>query len=165
MSKIKILRNFALTLLLIFISQQTLAAPASIPVNEAHFQEMVLHYINEYRVKHNRQPLKLVNPITVQASIHSRDMAKKAVSVGHDHFNTRIQRLYKEIKDCRGGAENVAYWRYDAKKLVDGWIASPGHRQNIMGNYNLTGIGIAHGKSGWGYFTQIFLRSDDQRYA
>jgi uncharacterized protein YkwD len=55
----------------------------------------------------------------------------------------------------------VAYYKSDAKKLVDAWIASRGHRQNILGNYNLTGIGIAHNKKGWGYYTQIFIRNDN----
>ena len=40
---------------------------------------------------------------------------------------------------------------------VDGWIKSDGHRQNMEGNYNLTGIGVAMNPQGEYYFTQIFI--------
>ena len=127
---------------------------------DAEHQKRILYYINEYRVKHHLSPLKMNNAISEEAAKHSRAMASKTMPFGHNDFNGRIKRLYKKIALCRGGAENVAYYRIDDKKLVDGWIASSGHRQNIVGNYNLTGIGIAHGKTGWAYYTQIFLRSD-----
>jgi len=132
---------------------------------DAHYQKMILHYVNDYRAKHHLSPLKLLNPISQEAAKHSQDMANKTIAFGHQHFETRIKHLYKEIKDCRAGAENVAYYKLDAKKLVDAWVASPGHRRNIEGHYNVTGIGIAHGKKGWAYYTQIFLRTDDKRYA
>lgn len=127
---------------------------------DAYQQKMILYYVNAYRVKHHLPPLTMVNVISEEAAKHSRDMASHAMPFGHNEFNGRIKRLYKQINDCNGGAENVAYYRLDAKKLVEQWVASPGHRRNIEGGYNLTGIGIAHGKEGWAYYTQIFLRSD-----
>ena len=132
---------------------------------DTEYQKKILYYVNEFRAKHHLAPLKMVNTISTEAAQHSRDMANKRMSFGHQGYNGRIKRLYKKVTLCRGGAENVAYYKLDAKKLVDAWVASPGHRQNIMGNYNLTGIGIAHGKKGWAYYTQIFLRSDNQKIA
>ncbi len=131
--------------------------------NETSFQKQILYYVNQYRVKHHLSALKMSNTISTEAAKHSRDMASKAMPFGHTGYNGRIKRLYRRFSQCNGGAENVAYYKADAKKLVDAWIASPGHRQNIVGNYNLTGIGIAYGKKGWGYYTQIFLRSDGHR--
>ena len=127
-------------------------------------QKMILHYVNIYRAKHWLGPLKLNDAASKEAAGHSQAMANKTVPFGHTHFNTRIQRLYKHLNPCRGGAENVAFYRTDPKKLVDGWINSPGHRKNILGSYNVTGIGIAHGKPGWAYFTQIFIRTDNKAY-
>jgi len=124
------------------------------------YQKKILFYVNEYRKKHHLSPLKMNNEISMEATRHSKNMASHATPFGHNKFNERIKRLYKQCKKCNGGAENVAYYRLDPKKLVDAWISSRGHRRNIEGNYNYTGIGIAHGKKGWGYFTQIFLRSD-----
>ncbi|WP_237758087.1 CAP domain-containing protein [Legionella oakridgensis] len=128
--------------------------------SDAYYQTLILQYINEYRLKHHLSPLQMNSVMSLEAKKHSQDMANKSIPFGHQHFDARIQRLYKEIKNCRGGAENVAYYKLDAKKLVDAWIASPGHRRNIQGHYNLTGIGIAHSKQGWAYYTQIFLRAD-----
>ena len=128
--------------------------------DDVRFQSMILHYVNEYRVKHRLAPLEMNQAISNEAATHSRAMASRAIPFGHAHFDGRIKRLYRQFDSSRGGAENVAYYKLDAKRLVEQWIASPGHRQNIMGNYNLTGIGIAHDKKGWAYYTQIFLRTD-----
>ncbi len=129
------------------------------PLPDVEYQQQVLFYVNQYRIKHHRVPLKLIPTISKTAETHSIAMAKKRVPFGHQNFNQRINSLYKQIKNCQGGAENVAYYKYGPKKLVDAWIASPGHRRNILGDYNLTGIGIAHDSKGWGYYTQLFLKS------
>ena len=125
--------------------------------NEQH--NAILHYVNQYRAKYHLQPLKLLPMISAEASTHSVHMAKKSVPFGHQQFQLRMRRLSQRIPFCRGGAENVAYYRTNAKQLVDAWMASPGHRQNILGHYNVTGIGIAYDKRGWAYYTQIFLRT------
>ena len=126
---------------------------------EAEYQKKILYYVNEYRKKHHLSPLKMSKAISIEATKHSNNMASHATPFGHNNFNERIKRLYKQCKKCNGGAENVAYYKLDPKKLVDAWVASRGHRNNIEGNYNYTGIGIAHAKEGWAYFTQIFLRA------
>lgn len=159
---------FKITVLMLIITSSFQSACYAIPIepsselnlSDLQYQASILHYVNEYRIKHHLKPLKMVNVISQEAAKHSRDMANKSIPFGHQYFDTRIKHLYKAIHGCNGGAENVAYYKLNAKKLVDGWIASPGHRRNIEGNYNLTGIGIARSKKGWAYFTQIFLRSD-----
>ena len=127
---------------------------------DAYNQKMILYYVNAYRAKHHLSPLTMNNAISKEAAQHSRDMATKKMGFGHTGFSGRIKRLYRIIPQCNGGAENVALYKLDAKKLVDAWIASPGHRRNIEGHYNLTGIGIAHGRTGWAYYTQMFIRSN-----
>lgn len=133
--------------------------------HDAVTPQNILYYVNVYRAKHHLSPLKLNEIASQEAVQHSRDMANKSVPFGHTQFNQRIKHLYKKFEPCRGGAENVAFYKLNAKKLVDAWIASPGHRRNIEGNYNVTGIGIAHGKPGWAYYTQIFVRTDNRAYA
>jgi uncharacterized protein YkwD len=121
--------------------------------------QLILHYINEHRAKRHLPPLKLVPSISAEAVQHSQDMAKHTLPFGHQRFEDRMKRLYAAMRNCKAGAENVAYYKTNAKKLVDAWVTSPGHRRNIEGHYNLTGIGIAYGKKGWAYYTQIFLRT------
>lgn len=154
----KILRSLLIVILIALCHPLFAEDTAS----DAYDRKMILYYINQYRSKHHLAPLKMSPTISREAEKHSFDMANKVMPFGHTGFNKRIHKLYQQFDQCRAGAENVAYWRIDAKKLVDGWIASPGHRRNIEGNYNLTGIGIAHGKKGWAYYTQIFLRSDSK---
>jgi len=49
----------------------------------------------------------------------------------------------------------VKKWPINA---VKGWINSPGHQKNMVGDYNLTGIGIAKNNVGEYYFTQLFVK-------
>ena len=126
-------------------------------------EELIVHYVNLYRMKHHLAPLKINAAITQEAYKHSNNMASKRLGFGHSGFSGRVKRLYQKIPFCTGAAENVAFWRVGAKQLVDGWIASPGHRRNIEGNYNLTGVGIVHSRKGWAYFTQIFVRKGDKK--
>lgn len=163
MQKIK---NTLTTMILLF--SFNMAAHAAVISNHSNIEDdlarkkMILHYINIYRAKHFLAPLKLNETASQIATEHSRAMAQKIVPFGHARFNQRIKRLYQVLAPCNGGAENVAFYKIDAKKLVDAWIASPGHRHNILGGYNVTGIGIAHGKPGWAYFTQVFVKTDNK---
>ena len=75
----------------------------------------------------------------------------------HSGFDRRIEALSISY---RSAAENVAYnqgYRDPVKQAVEGWIESEGHRQNLTGNYNLTGIGAVKNQQGEYYFTQIFI--------
>ncbi|MBA2709808.1 MAG: CAP domain-containing protein [Tatlockia sp.] len=136
----------------------THAWAASNPDVDKANQKAILFYVNEYRAKHHLNPLQLNDRMSEAAAKHSRDMAKHAVPFGHKNFDKRIHRLFSEIGECKGGAENVAYNYKDGKDVVRNWLTSRGHRINIEGNYNLTGIGLARDQRGKLYFTQIFIR-------
>jgi uncharacterized protein YkwD len=85
-------------------------------------------------------------------------MASGRVPLGHSGFQQRVQMIGIPF---RGAAENVAYnmgYSDPAKQAVDGWIKSTGHRTNIEGNFNLTGVGVVRNARGEYYFTQIFIR-------
>jgi hypothetical protein len=54
-------------------------------------------------------------------------------------------------------AENVAQGHPDANSMHDGWMASSGHRANILGNHTAVGIAfVAAGGTTWG--VQVFAR-------
>jgi len=127
-------------------------------------QRAILFYVNEYRAKRGLKPLKMNNVMSAEAAKHSRDMAGHVIPFGHQYFDKRIHRIFAEIKQCLGGAENVAFNYKDGRDVVRNWLTSPGHRRNIEGNYNLTGIGLARDKRGKLYFTQIFLRTTNPAY-
>lgn len=133
--------------------------------NDTAIQNAILVQINEYRKQHGLPPLSMDNRIVKEAKNHSIDMANHTMPFGHKYFKSRIDRLHDQIKNSGAGAENVAYNYKDAQDVVKNWVRSPGHRRNIEGNYNLTGIGIARDSKGKIYFTQIFLKTSTSGYA
>ncbi|STX29451.1 putative transporter [Legionella beliardensis] len=135
------------------------AQTAALESKTYQMQQDILLYINQYRIKHGRSALQMNNAISKEATLHSQDMAAHRVPFGHQGFAKRIKNLYAVIKQAHSGAENVAYNYKNAEIVVREWIKSPGHKKNIMGNYNLTGIGIAYDKKGKIYYTQIFIRT------
>lgn len=119
----------------------------------------ILVYVNQHRKSIGKAPLEMLNAASTQAAIHSRNMATKKVAFSHDGFETRFKNIKNQVPgNFTGAAENVAYGEMTAAEVVDGWLHSPGHKKNIEGDYNLTGIGVSKDKDGTIYYTQIFLR-------
>ena len=134
----------------------TQSAPTVESVEQAIFNQ-----INQYRASRGMSPLTINTKISEQARTHSQNMANGKVAFGHDGFTQRVQAIATAIP-YSAAAENVAYnggYSDPATQAVQGWLKSSGHLQNIEGNYNLTGIGVAKNAKGQYYFTQIFLRS------
>ncbi|MGZ5045076.1 MAG: FG-GAP-like repeat-containing protein [Methylobacter sp.] len=126
----------------------------------AAIEQSVFQQINAYRASQGLPALTLnATIISEQARIHSQNMASGIVPFGHTGFETRIQTIAQTIP-YRSAAENVAAnqgYSDPASTAVTGWLNSPGHLANIVGNYQLTGIGVAKSSTGQIYFTQIFL--------
>lgn len=118
--------------------------------------------VNRRRSQQGAAPLTWDPRVAEIAREHSRAMARGR-AFGHDGFDARAAAI-ERILPVRSLAENVAYdSRTDpnlAALVVDGWIASAGHRQNIEGDFDLAGIGAAEGRDGVRYFTQIFVKSN-----
>lgn len=131
--------------------------------SEASIEQDILLRINQYRQAHGLGALRMNSVISSEARQHSRDMANHKIPFGHEYFSDRIKRIYAHISQPRGGAENVAYNYKTATIVVNGWLKSPGHKRNIDGNYNLTGIGVVRDKQGRLYYTQMFVRADDNK--
>jgi uncharacterized protein YkwD len=143
-----------LFLILIILSASTFSY---VDIIDKSDQKSILANINAYRAKYRLEPLKINNFISNVALNHSRNMAEDHIPFGHAGFRERTIELFKQFKHARAIAENVAYTDFNARSVIKLWLNSPGHRKNIKGNYNLTGIGIASDKNGRVYVTQIFL--------
>ena len=119
-------------------------------------EENILIIINEHRQKKNLPALKMKTEISQEAEKHSRTMARKN-KLSHNGLSARMKSISAKMNDVAKIAENVAFGFTTARAVVDNWLNSSGHRSNIEGHYNLTGIGIATDKKGQIYFTQIFV--------
>jgi uncharacterized protein YkwD len=119
----------------------------------------VLKQVNEYRQSQNLPPLVADPAISAIAQAHSEQMATEG-GITHDGFNQRTDAISKTIV-YRSAAENVGYNMGYAKPdaiVIQDWIDSPGHHKNMVGRFDLTGIGVAKNARGEYYFTQIFIR-------
>lgn len=135
---------------------------SSVPtVSEVQREQMVLVAVNAFRAKKGLPALTFNPIIQREAKMHSNDMERKSVPFGHTGFFERIKYLKGHIKDYNGGSENVAYYppNKSASDVVALWLTSSGHRRNILGRYNLTGIGVTRDPRGWYYYTQIFINA------
>ncbi len=117
----------------------------------------ILTLINKHRAKKGLSPLQYNAAIAQASEKHSRNMASGRIPMGHSGFDERTDRLIKDIKGADAAAENVAYGAKTAERVVEMWLDSKGHRKNIEGNYNLTGIGVVRNRKGVLYYTQIFI--------
>ena len=135
------------------------ASSANAGVRETgdNVDEDILYYVNKFRRSKGLKPLELNNVISIEARDHSKSMATGRRGFGHDGFESRVDDISKKLGTVRAAAENVAYGNLSAEAVVDGWIKSPGHRKNMLGDFNLIGIGTARGKGNIVYFTQIFI--------
>ncbi|TKK67784.1 CAP domain-containing protein [Ilyomonas limi] len=127
-------------------------------INLATLNTDILTLINQHRKEMGLNELQMLNVANTEAQHHSVDMVKGTTPFGHDGFESRIADIRKVTGFISGAAENVAYGNLTAAEVVDGWLHSPGHKKNIEGNYNLTGIGTVQRADGVIFFTQIFIK-------
>lgn len=141
-------------------------APAAAPAARAEERtdadatlELAIHdRVNAHRKSKGLEPLALDARINRLARLHSAAMATGRVKVGHHGFGERAKLLSKD--GPKAVAENVAYDVGHAdpvKEIVEGWLRSKDHRENIEGPYERTGVGAARSVIGELYVTQLFV--------
>lgn len=93
-----------------------------------NFAREVLELVNYERGKEHLKPLKLSNSLNHYAQIRAKEITKKFSHTrpsGYSCF-TVIPKPYKVV------GENIAAGQRSAKEVVQAWMDSPGHRENIM---------------------------------
>ncbi|RQH12928.1 CAP domain-containing protein [Okeania hirsuta] len=124
-------------------------------------EKTVFAQINQYRKSKNLPPLQWDNTIAQQSRIHAQQMANGKTTFSHDGFKERVQVISQQVQ-LQSAAENLANnfgYNNPGEQAVEGWIDSPGHHKNMVGDYNLSGIGIAQNSEGTYYFNQIFIKT------
>ena len=88
---------------------------------------------------------------------HSDDQARRGEMshVGGDGSTVGV-RVDRTGYPWRSVAENVAYGYRTPSEVMAGWMASPGHRRNILSANTQLGVGLAFGADGRPYWTQVF---------
>ena len=122
------------------------------------FEQDIVSLINIYRDTTGLNTLEIDSICLREARIHSINMATGKTPFGHDGYQIRAETIFDETGGSSFG-ENVAEGNYPtADYFIDSWLSSPSHKENIEGDYNYTGVGVAETEKGNKYCTQIFLK-------
>ena len=78
-------------------------------------------------------------------------------NVSHDNFFQRKNSLIDNTNASKV-SENVAYAYSNAQSVVNAWLNSDGHRQNIEGDFTDFDISAEQNANGQWYFTNIFVK-------
>lgn len=142
----------------------------------AAFREFALQMVNASRAKHELPPLTAEGKLTAAAQSHAADMLKRSY-FAHDspegkNVGNRFEaaggsawRLTAEnIAKCQGCKPPIT--EADLRMLQEGWMKSPGHRENIL-RHGLTdfGFGLAASATGGLYAVQTFSGPGVQKEA
>jgi len=121
----------------------------------------MLALTNDFRKKEKKSKMLEWHVGMVQPAIeHSKNMGDKKCPFGHHGFKERIQKFEfhyssagENVHMVKGANANLA------EIAVDGWIKSPGHRKNLLGDWTHCVIGVVQNGEGAWYSTQLFART------
>jgi uncharacterized protein YkwD len=138
-------------------ASQAPANPISISPQDI-FDQQILGLVNQERAKVGADPLKINEQLDLAADQNTLDQASMNKM---SHTGSNGSNMGARIKNAgyvfSSAGENVAYGFGDAAAVMNGWMNSEGHRQNILNpNYKEIGIGYAQGADGRPYWTQDF---------
>ena len=136
----------------------TTRAPAPLVTASAPDSQQVVALVNVERSRAGCGPVSVNAALRRAAQGHSDDMASR------DYFShtspdgvTFAERIRAAGYDGGAIAENIAAGQTSAKEVMRAWMASPGHRANILDcAYRDLGVGYATGGSYGTYWTQTF---------
>jgi uncharacterized protein YkwD len=138
----------------------TLSSPARAatkpPVRTA--AQQMLDGLNAIRRAHGLRPFKLSAELSRAAIAHAESMATKGYfshdSADGSSFDRRLAHYYAKANQCRLG-ENIIWASGGAGSgmLIRAWMASHGHRENILTPaFREIGIGIVEQSSAQGVY-------------
>lgn len=125
-------------------------APSSAPSDPVMLE--LFNLVNEARAAEGLAPLSWSNTLAVDATIRAQEIVTSFSHTrpdGSDWWTVDPDRMY---------GENLASGQSTAQEVFNSWMASPGHRANILGDYTTCGFALHYGgDAGYTYYwTQEF---------
>ncbi|WP_416150389.1 CAP domain-containing protein [Salipaludibacillus sp. HK11] len=120
----------------------------------------VFELVNQERAKHGLSALKIDDEVGKVARAKSQDMSdNNYFSHTSPTYGSPFDMLKHYGVSYRSAGENIAAGQRSAENVMDSWMNSPGHRQNILSDsFTHIGIGYVEGGSRYGnYWTQMFI--------
>ncbi len=125
-------------------------------VNQGVFEKQVVELTNKERAKHGLAPLSVDAKLAETARAKSVDMAEQDY---FDHTSPTYGSPF-DMMDQFGvtyytAGENIARGQFTPEEVVEAWMNSEGHRENILNaNYTHIGVGFVKEDIVW---TQQFI--------
>lgn len=115
--------------------------------------------VNRERAARGLAPLVWQAQVVTAASAHASDMAamRRMQHAGSDGSNAG-DRLTRAGYVWSGWGENVAAGYTDPVAVVAAWMASPGHRAQMLGDFTHVGIAVAQASDGTSYWALVAAR-------
>lgn len=163
MKPTKMLPLLALIALLTFscsteeLPEETINNLELIEAPEAKVIEIeILELINNHRISMGLNALRNHNTIKAVAFTHT-DYMVEVNNVSHDNFFQRKNSLIQNASATKV-SENVAYAFSSAESVVNAWLNSEGHRENIEGDFTDFDVSAEKNEEGKWFFTNIFIK-------
>ena len=116
-----------------------------------------MELINAHRVSKGLNPLQNINHMSYKSEEHNNYMIANNV-VNHNGFSARSENIMLTL-GATSVSENIAYNYNTPEAVLNAWLASPGHKENIEGNFTHFGIAIKENPAtGKKYYTNIFAK-------
>lgn len=113
-------------------------APALSKTGRTNAPEAVLLLVNDARREADKHPLRLDAKLCRAAHYRAADMAARDY-FSHSGWEAALRKFGVRV---RPAGENIAWGQDSAAEVMEDWMDSPGHRQNILaGDYRSMGIG------------------------
>ncbi len=134
---------------------------------ENSYALQIFNGINGERSQRSLSALTRDSQMDSLAASHNADMISRANPGGDietDHNNAQSRASTIAPRGFKSYGENTAGIRGYSSSIVsstfvDGWVASPGHFRNIIGNYTHTGVAVTvDSRDGTIYATQVFAK-------
>lgn len=122
----------------------------------AAYRDEVLRLVNAERQKAG------VSPLSADSGLHQvAQLRAEETIVQFDHTRPNGESFYTALQQAgisyRTTGENIAMGQRTPADVMNAWMNSSGHRQNILNaNYGKLGVGYVTDASGRAYWVQIF---------
>jgi uncharacterized YkwD family protein len=132
-------------------------APAQ-ETNLSQWEQEVVNLVNQERAKAGLKPLTVDAKLTEAARAKSADMRdRNYFSHYSPTYGSPFEMMDSFNISYRTAGENIAAGQRSPQEVMNAWMNSEGHRQNILNpNYTRIGVGLVQGGSYGYYWTQLF---------
>lgn len=117
----------------------------------------VIELVNKERAKHGLSAVSYDKGAECAANVRAKE-----TETLFSHTRPNGSRCFSALDECgvsyRGAGENIAMGQSSATEVMNDWMNSEGHRENILNpSFTKLGVGVHKGADGRYYWAQMFI--------